>query len=121
MVRFLANVLLILAIGESCTRHPNQLPTASPDTPGVFKREVSSQFSRFASCPLDRVELNESEGPAPPPEVASDPQRLAVWTDVHGGDIRYYDVVGCEHHVTYACKMGWRNTCHIASATTEGP
>jgi hypothetical protein len=87
MVRFLANVLLILAIGESCTRSPSQsqLP-ASPDTSSVFTQEVASQFSRFASCPLDRIELNESQGPAPPPEVASDPQRLSTKSAMVSGE-----------------------------------
>jgi hypothetical protein len=74
------------------------------------------EFSRMYSCPLDSVankarpdvQAADFEKPAtPPPEVASDPARLAVWkaNQPQPWSVEFFELTGCGHHVLWGCKL----------------
>ena len=64
-------------------------------------------FAGETFCPSDRVAVQEievEEGPAGPAaaEVASDPERLAMWRDAHHTGTRYM-ATGCGQTRLYQC------------------
>ncbi len=79
-----------------------------------------SDFAHEFSCPEDRVTVHERTGPpppiptpAPPADVAADPQRLAMWKadtdkriaaamkEASAQDV--YVAEGCGHTASYTC------------------
>ncbi|HEY1557936.1 MAG TPA: hypothetical protein VGF94_24070 [Kofleriaceae bacterium] len=64
--------------------------------------EVRSDFVRDATCPADRVTVAQASAPAPPPDVAADPGRLAVWND-QPRQHHEYVARGCGQELRYAC------------------
>jgi hypothetical protein len=76
-----------------------------------------NEFSRQFTCPTnaitvqERDDLNADEliwGPpaSPPPEVAKDPERLALWQQQHAlrpSSRTVFHVQGCKHDTFYAC------------------
>ena len=76
-----------------------------------------SKFSRRYSCPEDRLTMRRLVvnreallvAPAPPPDVAADPGRLAIWRANAIDDVKdYWDmtavrVQGCDIDRTYLC------------------
>ena len=83
----------------------------------LLSDEARNKFSRQHSCPKERLVINVAPlkaralltiGP-PPPEIAADPGRLAVWRstareDIAGyGDMTAIRVRGCGLEQTYLC------------------
>jgi hypothetical protein len=106
--------------GVDSTISPDARQQDSPSPEGysqqVFSRELMSRASHVYSCPRDRVILTQIAAPSPPPEIARDPDRLALWRNNHGGGIEYYVMSACGTQVPYACKLGWRNSCLAGAA-----
>jgi hypothetical protein len=83
----------------------------------LLSDEARSRFSQQQSCPEDRLTMTTLPVTAqdlltastPPPAVATDPGRFAVWkAGVHEGARNYRDltlihVAGCEVDRTYLC------------------
>ncbi len=79
--------------------------------------ESRDEFSATFQCPTDRVEVFGPEQVyvrPPPPEVASDPARLKIWTDEvtdTTSNTVLFRVTGCDHSAAYQCQK---------EATTDG-
>jgi hypothetical protein len=86
----------------------------------VTPEQVQWRFARMETCPISRVSISEEEGEptpkslalresTPPDDVASDPERLAMWTAdrtrpwSRRTDIRVYQVSGCGSQEVVAC------------------
>lgn len=71
--------------------------------------QARQQFSEQAFCPLSRVTVGRGDvRPAPPPRVAADPERLAMWREAFDrseqGEARQtIAAAGCGEQITYAC------------------
>jgi hypothetical protein len=76
--------------------------------------EVKGKFDVAESCPGDRITVKQAGRvqpqpvPAPPPEVAADPERRAVYYEAHrAADTtvgnRIFLVEGCGARKTYIC------------------
>jgi hypothetical protein len=63
--------------------------------------EAVATFSRATSCPVDRITVHPIER-APPPDISSDPGRLAVYQQTHA-DKAYFILDGCGKSVPFAC------------------
>lgn len=67
------------------------------------------EFSSADFCPMDRVEAERlSPMPPPPPAIASDPERMAMWrarfeTHLDPKARQTIAVAGCGDRATYAC------------------
>lgn len=88
------------------------------------------KFSQEFTCPADRVEVRERKNlkPSmlrvrvpPPPEIASDPGRLAQYNEKQAeidegadtfGDI--YEARGCNHQSLYACRIRSNKTVGVS-------
>ena len=92
---------------------------------GCASREQAARdaFAKSLTCPVERVTATKVDGvrwsdvqrranpiPQPPPEVRSDPARLAMWNKQNdnlssGFDHNYegFHVTGCGHEVNYLC------------------
>jgi hypothetical protein len=98
--------------------------------------EVRRQFARDNFCPLSRVTVKptvEMVG-SPPPDVASDPDRLAMWQRAmleqvnHEGDRQLFSASGCGDLANYACwdyqqdeQRGGLVVCTSAPAASPTP
>jgi hypothetical protein len=79
---------------------------------------VARDFSHFYGCPLDQVHMVSNVvtrgalTPPVPPDVAADPDRLAIWNRDHVGYANF-DVTGCGVRREYRCILvgGGRSTC----------
>jgi hypothetical protein len=80
--------------------------------PGGTRETFSQQYS----CPLDSitskarpdVQATQFETAAtPPPEVAGDPARLAVWksNQPQPWSVEFFELTGCGHHVLWGCRL----------------
>ncbi|HEY8073536.1 MAG TPA: hypothetical protein VIF62_05490 [Labilithrix sp.] len=80
--------------------------------PGQTREEFSQQYS----CPLDSitskdrsdVQATEFAKPAtPPPEIAGDPARVAVWrsNQPQPWSVDFFELTGCGHHVLWGCRL----------------
>ena len=87
------------------------------------KGRAKDDFANAYTCPPDRIEMRERldikgsmfvDHAPPPPEVASDPSRLAIWkkkeaerdSDADSGGnygVYYWQVRGCGHEDLYEC------------------
>jgi hypothetical protein len=79
--------------------------------------KARTDFSKQFTCPENAITVQERDdldadeliwGPPtpPPPEVARDPERLALWRKQHApktADRTVFHVQGCAHDVFYAC------------------
>jgi hypothetical protein len=70
--------------------------------------DASSQFSQRFQCPIDRVSagLEPLTVKAPPPDVAADPARLAMYNQqvvAELGSSRVIDVAGCGQAAMFRC------------------
>ncbi len=63
---------------------------------------VRAQFVRDATCPSSRVAVAHAPANPPPPEVAADPGRLALWND-EAKKSPDYVASGCGQERRYAC------------------
>jgi len=80
-------------------------------------REVTSTFVASASCPADRVTVTQLDtrpetgtpGPEPPPEIAADPERAAIYRQTHPGKWvdahRTFAAEGCGQREVYVCDV----------------
>jgi len=111
---------------------------------GSVTTAAREQFVSAFTCPEDRVTVTERSDllahdfkarPAPPPEIASDPGRLAVWSELEASSYasddhragEIYEVRGCDTVAFFACHpaapfRSWpqRSTVN-ASCTKLGP
>ena len=91
-------------------------------------------FARSYACPADRIEVRARPDLAdradaasfaaaapPPPEIASDPERLRVWEanaraerERERGD--WFEVVGCGHDAVFRCRQELQYHCREAPA-----
>ena len=92
-----------------------------------------TQFSQDATCPEDRVAVRETPlvltPVEPPPDVAADPQRLAMWQARDAEQRRakqsdrYYVVSGCGASHVYRCyycvEMPGETDCGMAPNCDE--
>jgi hypothetical protein len=63
--------------------------------------DAIATFSRSFSCPKDGLTVAEREA-TPPPDVATDPDRLAVWQKVHSSG-SYFLIEGCGESRSFMC------------------
>ncbi|HEY2745746.1 MAG TPA: hypothetical protein VGL86_14020 [Polyangia bacterium] len=63
---------------------------------------VRAQFVHDATCPSGRVTVAHAGPKTPPPEVAADPGRLALWND-EAKKSPDYVASGCGQERRYAC------------------
>ncbi len=73
---------------------------------GCAESEVKSRFVAAAACPAERTAVREIGCPppqAPPPEIAADAQRLAVYRDAHACRRRLFEAEGCGERRVYEC------------------
>jgi hypothetical protein len=111
MARRSAWVFVLSALCMSCA----QRPPSEEYLQRVFSSEASWTFSQYFLCPPDRIRITRRDVSLPPGEIAADPARVAVWREVHIEGVRSYDLLGCGHHETVECKLGWRNSCRPES------
>jgi hypothetical protein len=101
VVLVLVSIMPAVFIFKSCTALPSQ---------------TREEFSQHFSCPLDsitskeRPDVNATEfehAATPPPDVASDPARLAVWKSNQSQpwSVEFYELTGCGHHVLWGCRL----------------
>lgn len=98
--------------------------------PGA-RYEAIREFSKERSCPAERLAVQQvrlqpedvlQARTPPPPEVAADPGRLAVWQKNADRDLNSFrkltavDVIGCDAHHTYFC---WQED-DASGATIDG-
>lgn len=82
-----------------------------------LKTGAKEEFSAHFSCPEDRITVSErpysaiaGNSPSPPREVASDPERLAIWKKQQdekaaalARNYEAFEVEGCGRKVLYRC------------------
>jgi hypothetical protein len=91
---------------------PSCRATAWCTQPGCTNDDPKAAGAKFAtdhSCPLERVTAQRTQNPAqPPPEIAADPARLAMWNQQQAQLPRthYVAVQGCNTASTYMCVHG---------------
>jgi hypothetical protein len=84
---------------------------------GSYREVARDAFVKMTTCPPDRVEVVQVPAPswvpappAPPPEVAADPERRALWKERHAAPDRsgltYYRTKGCGHDMLFFCYFG---------------
>ncbi len=86
-------------------------PLASTESEAA--KGARREFSKVFSCPEDRIHVAPSDQPAesPPPEVAADPARLAIWRQNHPHDAsEVFDLTGCDRHIVLAYRAYPDNT-----------
>jgi hypothetical protein len=97
-----------------------------------FEDAARNKFVNEASCPANRVSVivqSGEPGPPvePPPEVARDAERLAIWRmndDARRTSIAretYYVVRGCNEGHIYTCYRFNRNACCPVCTETSRP
>ncbi len=80
---------------------------------GVARDRTLTNFSAAFQCPTDRVTVQAplpSVSRPPPPDVAADPARLAIWnqeTSDNRANTVFSRALGCGHAVDYTC--GWQS------------
>ena len=95
------------------------------------------RFSKDHSCPLDRVEVRPREDvrpsdllarPQPSPEVARDPERLAVWQAAEAQSRAYEDradkiveVRGCGQQTLLACHRHNKDASYVMCSEKPYP
>jgi hypothetical protein len=105
----------------------------------VSASAVRERFALDHSCPEERVSAHErsdvkpsdillAHDEQPPPEVAADPQRLAMWRDRNRAqaerwddDHGVYEVQGCGAAGVYACGRNNHDYFGPASCVAIGP
>ncbi len=90
-------VLVVASFALSCAAPEAPPPVAPspppPAAPADARASAVALFSKAALCPVDRVTV-VTVAPAPPAEVAADPQRAAMWrASLEGKTL--YRVEGC--------------------------
>jgi hypothetical protein len=106
--------LLIAGCGYR-TEDPGAL---APDEPSLLRlafADVGAQFSQAFQCPIERVGVKiEPRVPdPPPPEVAADPARMAIYTEQIRAELALTKAIsaeGCGHMATFVC--AGRDTRH---------
>ncbi len=81
---------------------------ACSSAPATSVRTARAQFSEENYCPLQRVEARMVETAKPSPEVAADPERLALWNQESarraGRQLEWrVRVEGCGHESDFVC------------------
>ena len=89
---------------------PMSTPASDPSASAASFAAAAAQrlFARANSCPADRITTTPASADAatPPPDVAADPGRLAVWQQNRAADRRKrVDVSGCGHSMRFACNV----------------
>jgi len=70
-----------------------------------LESSARSEFARENSCPEGRVTVSHAPPRPAPPDVAADPQRLAVWNDTEAKrQTHFYMVTGCGRQNVYLCE-----------------
>jgi hypothetical protein len=81
-----------------------------------FELAARNGFVDAFSCPVERVAAAPHAAPAPEPppsppaDIASDPERLRIWTRNNGpppqpgAGLTFFSVRGCGHETTYGCR-----------------
>ncbi len=95
--------------------------------PGMVE-QARGQFSRSAFCPDSRVQSQHVLPiPVPPPAIASDPERLAMWRGTYEREAeqdarQLVAVTGCGERTTYACWAfsGWEQSNRKRERVTIG-
>jgi hypothetical protein len=81
-------------------------------------------FGKDGSCPYDRIAITAVNDPiAPSPEVASDPERMAMWTFYHPKPTTAHGVMavaGCGLEALYDCP-GASGSHHVLACALVGP
>jgi hypothetical protein len=101
IVLLVAAIIPGVAIFRSCTA-----------LPGNTREEFSEKYS----CPLGSITSHErpevqaadfQKAATPPPEVAADPARLAVWKShqPEPWSVHFFELTGCGHHVLWGCRL----------------
>jgi hypothetical protein len=62
----------------------------------TWEGSVSSTFATARACPADRQTVHREP---PPPDIAADPQRRALWLEAH----HVYKVEGCGEVAVVEC------------------
>ena len=99
-----------MALASSGSPPSGSPPASDPSSASseVAAQEVRADFSKANSCPAERITATATSAAAvtPPPEVAADPGRLAVWQQNQTADPKKrFDVTGCGQHVRFACNV----------------
>jgi PDZ domain len=107
--------VLGLLVGGCTSR---ELVTVGDPAPALTQGAVadaSSQFSQRLSCPPDRLAARlEPRAITPPPDVAADPERLAMYTEKAAAEIAASTLVsvsGCGQSALYLC-LGYDSRHH---------
>ena len=78
-------------------------PVEPPANVNIYDDGVAT-FSQVFFCPVERIVVAPSAPAAPPPDIAADPQRLALWQASHG-ETSHFVVEGCGKRLTYKCQF----------------
>ena len=120
--------LLILALFAACAN---------------VEDEAKQEFSEDFSCPTERVttklradlkafefQYGPQQKPEPPPEIKSDPARLAVWEEQQKKDQaatdrvneidKVIEVTGCDQSAFYICYINKKNKASCSTARPFG-
>lgn len=83
----------------------------------VSASDVQKEFSKKYSCPMGQITVTKrpdvdagefEKTPTPPPDIAADPARLAVWQANHQPkpwNADFFELAGCGHHVLWGCVL----------------
>jgi hypothetical protein len=63
---------------------------------------AQKEFSRLKTCPIERVKITDRD--SPPPEIANDPKRLALWRQSRKGVFRFV-AEGCGSNLLLNCQV----------------
>ena len=104
--------------GDQCSAQPDWCVGVgcTTDFDGVARRT----FKTANYCPTDRISVTH-KSPTPPPDVAADPGRLAIWTRQRDKLARHdvdLDVQGCDAAATYHCVAGKEPTAPRCTPST---
>jgi len=109
------SLVFIAAIASACGA-----PSGGPRLPEPAGAQML--FAQNETCPADRITVTARPdvpphtilahgGGDPPPEIASDPERMALWAHQHGDDLgaidsawRTFAVSGCNTQSLYVCQ-----------------
>ena len=69
---------------------------------GIAQSRARDAFSQSHTCPSERVIVTDLPPPAPPADIAADPERLLLWRDQIARH-RWYHVEGCGVAVDLDC------------------